>query len=246
MSAHFKRILLYFFLIILPELSTAISVDSLSACSESLRASVISQARYTAEDQFLPQSPYAVTKQVSGYEDLDKANDVPQFSEEVRMAFLVYADSGKLFYRDGTPVHITNEELRTQLKLFADFNGGKVDDEMAEDIGLIYVMDKLGQIYIQRFDILSPDWDLYHSSFLAGGPVAAAGMIVVRKGRVVRINDYSGHYRPQTKHFHQLLAQLRRMGVDIDFEQVFSASDPASSRENAGQILLEIANPDAS
>jgi len=75
----------------------------------------------------------------------------------------------------------------------------------------IYVMDVQGNIYVSD----SAPGVFHHSSFLAGQPVAAAGEISVVNGRLMLINDYSGHYLPTDVNNQQVVTELRRRGVEV-------------------------------
>lgn len=55
----------------------------------------------------------------------------------------------------------------------------------------IFVIDVSGELYMCR----KRKGHFHHSSFVAGGPVFAAGRISVDEGRVVCIGPNSGHYR---------------------------------------------------
>ncbi len=73
--------------------------------------------------------------------------------------------------------------------------------------------------------VVSPDQKLYagesvfgkfhHSSFLGGAPVLAAGELRCEDGRLVRITDQSGHYRPSRRYAFNFLLFLRRNRVDL-------------------------------
>ena len=55
---------------------------------------------------------------------------------------------------------------------------------------------------------------LQHSSFLAGGDVAAAGtMTISRQNRLVSADNASGHYKPRREHMEQLQAELGDRGL---------------------------------
>jgi hypothetical protein len=76
----------------------------------------------------------------------------------------------------------------------------------------IFVLGTDGRVY------LSPTHQpgrFHHSSFLAGGDVAAAGELVVSNGRIVGISDRSGHYTPDPLMMRQLMIHLRRNGVSL-------------------------------
>ena len=74
----------------------------------------------------------------------------------------------------------------------------------------IFVMSEAGQIYAS----LDQQPGLFHhSSFLAGGPVAAAGEIQVLNGAVMAVSNRSGHYTPDHTYTQQFVEQLWRKGV---------------------------------
>ncbi len=55
----------------------------------------------------------------------------------------------------------------------------------------------------------------HHSSLLAGASVRFAGMVAFLDGRVRRISDTSGHYRPESWRILWLLRDLRRRGANL-------------------------------
>ena len=84
----------------------------------------------------------------------------------------------------------------------------------------LYVMDGHGSI----FTTLSMDRDpeivqavegrqLRHSSLVAGGPVAAAGLVTVSRGRLISLNNESGHYAPPPSCLRAVLHQLAALGI---------------------------------
>jgi hypothetical protein len=54
-----------------------------------------------------------------------------------------------------------------------------------------------------------------HSAYFAGKPVLFAGGIIVQKGRLKRIDDCSGHYRPRPEHMVSVLEALLMHGVSL-------------------------------
>ena len=52
----------------------------------------------------------------------------------------------------------------------------------------------------------------HHSAFLAGQPVAAAGLWGVKNGQLTRINSESGHYQPPGDYCEQILQERRSVG----------------------------------
>lgn len=86
----------------------------------------------------------------------------------------------------------------------------------------IFALDANGTLYLHKYPYIG---QFHHSSFLAGGPVAGAGEIVVRDGFVIRVNNGSGHYKPDAAMARQVLARLREMGLDLSrFEGVWDVA----------------------
>ncbi|MEV6217610.1 hypothetical protein [Nocardia sp. NPDC051833] len=77
----------------------------------------------------------------------------------------------------------------------------------------IFVMDADGVVYSSPRHLLGR---FHHSSFLAGGPVAAAGELVARRGRIILVSDHSTHYRPARRFTQQILDSLRAQGIPTD------------------------------
>ena len=75
----------------------------------------------------------------------------------------------------------------------------------------LLVIDARG-LFARRLSLAD---DFHHSSFLAGEPVAGAGLMQARKGLLVDLNDRSGHYRPPEKLFQQVIDRLQALGVEI-------------------------------
>ena len=57
---------------------------------------------------------------------------------------------------------------------------------------------------------------MHHSTMLDGAPVAAAGMINVRDGKVTDVSNASGHYRPKFEHLLQAVEALMQSGAMLD------------------------------
>jgi hypothetical protein len=76
----------------------------------------------------------------------------------------------------------------------------------------IYVTDPQGVLYIAQ----KVKGQFHHSSFLGGGTVCAAGGVIVNRGKLIKINPKSGHYRPGQRHFDRLLSNLEKMGISLE------------------------------
>ncbi|WP_280503310.1 sigma factor-like helix-turn-helix DNA-binding protein, partial [Nocardia farcinica] len=112
--------------------------------------------------------------------------------EEREAARVFIGPDGRLYRAvDGTPFHSyrTGEGRRTE-----------------------FVMDGHGNLYADRSRI---GRRMMHSSFLAGAAVAAAGMIEVHAGRVLFLDNRSGHYRPGMPEIVAALRWLTGRGLGL-------------------------------
>jgi hypothetical protein len=75
----------------------------------------------------------------------------------------------------------------------------------------IFVMDAEGRVYVGQHRVGL----FHHSSFKAGGAVAAAGEMKVTGGKLVGITAKSGHYAPNAKQTQQMLQQLAGAGCPL-------------------------------
>ncbi|GFZ42631.1 hypothetical protein JCM24511_00348 [Saitozyma sp. JCM 24511] len=75
----------------------------------------------------------------------------------------------------------------------------------------IYVVD----MQLNMFVGIKHTGVFQHSSFLAGGKVVSAGIIVVKHGVIKTLNPWSGHYRSTIQHYRSFIAQLENKGVDL-------------------------------
>jgi hypothetical protein len=76
----------------------------------------------------------------------------------------------------------------------------------------LFVMDGEGRIYVAKGE----EGKFQHSSFLAGGPVAAAGEVAVYDGKLKFVVDKTGHYKTGQEHLDQFLAELSDRGADVN------------------------------
>lgn len=82
----------------------------------------------------------------------------------------------------------------------------------------MFVMTKEGQFYLHPK--VKPTQDVLgfnHSSFFQGEDVSAVGFLHFdAAGKLIGIDNYSGHYKPQTIHVINALAELAAKGVDLN------------------------------
>ncbi|KAG0359139.1 hypothetical protein BGZ54_010095 [Gamsiella multidivaricata] len=141
-----------------------------------------------------------------------------------RQQYAVHVVDGLLFYKiSGHPVHT----LPTSVQAGDDVDVSQVlpdsndhDDEatrlekkrIRNKSKFIYVTDPQGTLYVAQ----KVKGQFHHSSFLGGGTVCAAGGIIVNRGKLIKINPKSGHYRPGQRHFDRLLKNLKDQGVSLE------------------------------
>ncbi|NIF80973.1 hypothetical protein F3J20_26940 [Paraburkholderia sp. Cy-641] len=70
-----------------------------------------------------------------------------------------------------------------------------------------FVMNGEGNLYV--------DAGRGHQAFLGSRPVAAAGEMQVNNGKLVEINNQSGHYQPPPAFVQQTVAHLQSQGVQV-------------------------------
>jgi hypothetical protein len=57
--------------------------------------------------------------------------------------------------------------------------------------------------------------NIRHSSMMAGRPVLCAGMVRIKEGQIIEINNDSRHYQPTKKNFDSLVDFLKKNKLDI-------------------------------
>ena len=158
-------------------------------------------ARWVEKDPRFAGDPDVATREVptpGGRARVPQPPQVRYLDGVERERFRVLVDDQGRLYR------LANEEGRLRKKLLNQ------DDA-------IYVMDMHGNLYVGEKRL----GEIHHSSFFAGEPVAGAGYMTVRKGRVVEIDNSSGHYRPSEKHLDQVVGHLRKQKVEVDKVEVY-------------------------
>jgi hypothetical protein len=110
-------------------------------------------------------------------------------------------------------IYVFDKEERDSARLYIE-NGLIVDpDSKPANFGKRpYVMDSAGDFF-QSFDWLLSRTK--HSTFFEGAPVAGAGMIAIKNGKLRFISNSSGHYTPSPEILRQVLESLYRQGVDV-------------------------------
>ncbi|HJR74318.1 MAG TPA: hypothetical protein VJ806_11840 [Luteimonas sp.] len=125
---------------------------------------------------------------------------------------------------DGTHVrYLTDEELAQHRLTIVDGRISQADgtpfdtrDARTHWSGqgrAIFVMNAYGDIFASKTHIVGR---FHHSSLGQGKPVAGAGELEVRDGKLVALTDSSSHYCPPRRYTEQVLHELQARGVDVD------------------------------
>lgn len=102
----------------------------------------------------------------------------------------------------------------------------------------IFVMNAAGQFFAAQAE----QWILHHSSFLAGGAVAAAGECRIEDGQLTAISNNSGHYKPGPAYLWQAVKQLQLLGCPL--ENVSVSVNGVSKPFRSALTFLAAMNPD--
>ncbi len=102
---------------------------------------------------------------------------------------------------------------------FRTIDGGVLDTRMATaswrtnaELAL-FIMDPHGNFYVSLRRVIGR---IHHSTLSGGGPVAAAGELRVREGRLSVITDHSGHYPPTRSANQIVVSELQSRGVAME------------------------------
>jgi hypothetical protein len=129
-------------------------------------------------------------------------------------------DKGEAFGHEDWQVRYLSPEQREKYRVV--FTKNKTMNGIGQTIELdgqyIYVMDTAGNFYLSKEYVKGV---FHHTSFLAGEPVAAAGVMLFEEGKLVEIDRMSGHYLPDERHLHSALSELKKSGFDIGQLKVF-------------------------
>ncbi|MFI5779357.1 alpha/beta hydrolase [Nocardia sp. NPDC051570] len=140
-----------------------------------------------------------------------------------------------------TPTHYMTPAEREQHRIFVGHDGRLYqarDGAPFDTTGAKFVMDEFGNLYSGNTTVVT-----FHSSFLAGKTVTAAGYLVVRDGQLMVMTDHSGHYQPRPEINDYALDLLRRQGLVLDPGFQRRALDPGDRtgfngpvRERVGEM----------
>mmetsp|Transcript_39626 Transcript_39626/g.112375 ORF Transcript_39626/g.112375 Transcript_39626/m.112375 type:complete len:380 (-) Transcript_39626:375-1514(-) len=142
----------------------------------------------------------------------------------------VIVEDGLLKYRIGHRiVHTPMEDLHDSEALCSPFGSSATSCQPGEarpKSKWIYVLDLDNRMYINK----KQAGEFHHSSFTRGGPVRAAGSIIVHHGTVKQITAWSGHYRPTEEDFKEVIHFLESQGVDMSQAEKFLTKNKSGSK----------------
>ena len=103
--------------------------------------------------------------------------------------------------------------------------------------GWIFVVHNY-MLYAYQKTITSPRF--HHSSFIAGGNVQAAGLMMIENGYLTHLYAHSGHYRPTEKNIYQLLNYFISRHVDMSNVLVDAQRLVRICREKEGIVTTRL------
>lgn len=149
--------------------------------------------------------------------------------------------SGALIELRGSVMHVAHDNSKFDTRLHNTVESGTG--------WAIFVVSPDGEMYAGDH----VEGEFHHSSFLAGGPVMAAGELAVADGELRAITAKSGHYTPSRRNMHTLVNRLVTLRGDAiifpdfirkptpayrvsGFRRDFSGGTPVSQ----GQVMAEL------
>lgn len=163
--------------------------DSSTLREEKIRDMHASDGLSDADFADVLSMPSICRPMMPGERERDEQNRVIYLSDAQRDNYELQARHGLLYRKDGITPFNTKR-----------FYGEKK---------LLFVIAKDKKIYAAR----GVSKKIHHSSFLRGEDVLAAGKIVSRNGKILRLSNNSGHYKPCAEHFLQAIVYFHRLGV---------------------------------
>jgi len=120
-------------------------------------------------------------------------------------------------------VQISNGILMQDGRPFITQNNNSV---FSGEGSAIFVVAPNGRIYAGSH-VLN---QFHHSSFISGEAIIGAGEIVTdKKGKIIRITNQSGHYRPGSHEMLEVLETLKKKGVDLKGVELQIVAKPGSA-----------------
>ena len=148
-----------------------------------------------------------------------------------------YGESGGVAVKTGLK-NVTYLDDPAPFKI--TFNSGKAyrgDGSLITGSNIIYVMDQEGNFYAMAE---SGTRNFKHSSFFGGKPVAAAGHIdILSDGRILKIDNNSGHYAPSKAFLEQAADSLRKNHFMVVDENDLNLMD-SLDQDNIPYVVMEL------
>ncbi|MEM6831200.1 MAG: polymorphic toxin-type HINT domain-containing protein, partial [Bacteroidota bacterium] len=82
-----------------------------------------------------------------------------------------------------------------------------------------YVMTGDGRIF--HHNINDNTKDIRHSSFNSGEPVTSAGDMIIKEGKLIYIDNSSGHYKPSLERTLYIVKELESRGIDVSSVEIY-------------------------
>lgn len=97
----------------------------------------------------------------------------------------------------------------------------------------IFVLTPQGELFAGSSTV----GKFHHSSFQRGGFVVYGGTIEVKGGKLLYIDDYSGHYAPKIKQFFNLLKEFKNRGLISTETEIHNKFNEATGMKVGSSLL---------
>jgi hypothetical protein len=142
------------------------------------------------------------------------------FTQQDQVATSVRTDvndpNGKDRFEDGTVRAQGGQPLNGQAAYVVDPETGKMHAFKTGNKKVARVDERGQTITDEAGYAVMQELRTHHSSALAGEAVAGAGQVTVKDGKVVAIDNLSGHYKPGSTEMLQTVEHLARQGALLD------------------------------
>lgn len=159
----------------------------------------------------------------------------------------VLTREGKIVWRKSKARVAYDRELQ-QVLTMARIRGGRfygIDGQPLDTAGMvtsfsgpgwaIFVVSAEGTLHVSPHQV----GKRHHSSLLAAAPVACAGELICSKGRLVRISNKSGHYKPEPYYLAQVIRHFGQEGVNLDSFSVVTTDEDGKTEYPSGRVFLD-------
>ncbi len=193
-------------------------------CNMSKEQRIIQGLRYFSESGHMDISYYL--EHIDPYHRMSKhINAEWQASVFCDNSFVDFLEKNKNLDDDVPQIIYLNEHQRQNILVSKNESGDLIypkNGKILPDGKYLYVLDKNNQLYVadeKNSFFIERNQFFQHTSILNGGHIACAGELYIKNGKIVSMNNGSGHYLPTAGQLFQAIAALKH-------SQLINLDDP--------------------